>query len=300
MSGSSLYAKNLKYKKTQYILVERGDFMLKIGDFSKLTHISVRMLRYYDKQNLLKPSYVDPVTGYRMYAVEQVAELQKIVMLRDLNFGVAEITNVLDNWSDKQLIKRLCDKIREAESIIKAEKKRIVNIQKTIEHVRTKTLDKHYNVTIKAIAPITVISLRRKIASYFDENLLWQELMDFVQSEHIEYDRSKRNNVVIYHDEEHMDTDVDIEVCLIVRKMGQSRNGFIFRELEPLDYAACMMVYGPYDNLADAYSFFVNWLGKNKTYCLGETARQITIVDCNDTNNPNEYLTEIQLPLIMN
>lgn len=279
--------------------MERGDFMLKTGDLSKLTHISVRMLRYYDKQNLLKPSYIDPVTGYRMYAVEQVAELQKIVMLRDLNFGVTEIADVLKNWDDKQLVRILCNKVEEAEAIIEAEKKRIENICNTIEHIGNKMLDKHYNVTIKAIAPIKVISLRRKVASYYDEGSLWQELMDFVQSEHIEYGRSKRNNVVIYHDEEHMDTDIDIEVCLIVKKLGKSCDAFVFRELEPLEHTACMMVYGPYENLADAYSSFVNWLGQNKVYSLGQTARQITIVDFRDTDKPEEYLTEIQLPLII-
>lgn len=42
--------------------------MLKIGDFSKLSKISIRMLRYYDDLNLLKPDTVDPFTGYRYYS----------------------------------------------------------------------------------------------------------------------------------------------------------------------------------------------------------------------------------------
>ena len=39
--------------------------MFKIGEFSKLTQVSIRMLRYYDEMGLLKPSQVDPWTNYR-------------------------------------------------------------------------------------------------------------------------------------------------------------------------------------------------------------------------------------------
>ncbi|WP_097003535.1 TrmO family methyltransferase domain-containing protein [Lacrimispora amygdalina] len=45
--------------------------MFQIGEFSKLTQITIRMLRYYDEAGLLKPAEIDPWTGYRMYSVEQ-------------------------------------------------------------------------------------------------------------------------------------------------------------------------------------------------------------------------------------
>lgn len=52
--------------------------MLKIGDFSKLTRISIRMLRHYEKIGLLKPNEVDDFTGYRYYSVEQLTEANRI------------------------------------------------------------------------------------------------------------------------------------------------------------------------------------------------------------------------------
>ena len=42
--------------------------MLKIGEFSKLSRISIRMLRYYDEMGLLVPETIDPFTGYRYYS----------------------------------------------------------------------------------------------------------------------------------------------------------------------------------------------------------------------------------------
>ena len=46
--------------------------MLKIGDFSKLSRVSIRMLRHYDEIGLLKPVWIDPESGYRYYTPEQL------------------------------------------------------------------------------------------------------------------------------------------------------------------------------------------------------------------------------------
>ncbi len=60
--------------------------MFKIGDFSKLGQVSVRMLRHYDQLGLLKPGQIDKFTGYRYYAVEQLARLNRILFFKD--FGI--------------------------------------------------------------------------------------------------------------------------------------------------------------------------------------------------------------------
>ena len=52
--------------------------MLQIGEFSRLSRISVRMLRHYDQVGLLKPAEQDVQTGYRRYAVSQLAEANRI------------------------------------------------------------------------------------------------------------------------------------------------------------------------------------------------------------------------------
>ncbi|MFR8008207.1 MAG: MerR family DNA-binding transcriptional regulator, partial [Gordonibacter urolithinfaciens] len=55
--------------------------MLQIGEFSRLSRISVRMLRHYDQVGLLKPAEQDAQTGYRRYAVSQLAEANRITVL---------------------------------------------------------------------------------------------------------------------------------------------------------------------------------------------------------------------------
>ncbi len=63
-----------------------SDTMFKIGDFSKLGQVSVRMLRHYDQLGLLKPDHIDTFTGYRYYAVEQLVRLNRILFFKD--FGI--------------------------------------------------------------------------------------------------------------------------------------------------------------------------------------------------------------------
>ena len=76
--------------------------MLKIGEFSKLSRISIRMLRHYDDIGLLKPAEIDDFTGYRYYREEQLFIIGRITSLKDMGFALAEIIKILDNYDDKE------------------------------------------------------------------------------------------------------------------------------------------------------------------------------------------------------
>jgi DNA-binding transcriptional MerR regulator len=68
---------------------------LTIGDFSRATHLSVKMLRHYHDIGLLEPAGVDPGTGYRRYGTAQIATAQVIRRFRDLDMPLDEIHSVL-------------------------------------------------------------------------------------------------------------------------------------------------------------------------------------------------------------
>lgn len=94
------------------------DTMFRIGEFSKLTQVSIRMLRYYDEVGLLKPARVDKLTGYRLYSIDQIQVIQQIILLRDMEFNVAEIAYALVNWDDSFIIGRLENKKKEIQGLI--------------------------------------------------------------------------------------------------------------------------------------------------------------------------------------
>ena len=68
---------------------------LTIGEFARLTHLSVRTLRRYHDGGLLEPARVDPATGYRYYTSEQIPAAQVIHRLRELDMPLAEVRDLL-------------------------------------------------------------------------------------------------------------------------------------------------------------------------------------------------------------
>ena len=102
--------------------------MFRIGEFSKLTQVSIRMLRYYDEIGLLKPAKVDSFTGYRMYSANQIPLLQKIILLRDSKFTTAEIQNIILKDEEVNLVAQLKKKKQEINEEIRIEKQRIKRI----------------------------------------------------------------------------------------------------------------------------------------------------------------------------
>src|SRR6185437_12553040 len=69
--------------------------LLTIGEFSRMTHLSVKALRHYHDMGVLEPAAIDPFTGYRSYDATQVVPAQVIRRLRDLGMPLDSIRSVL-------------------------------------------------------------------------------------------------------------------------------------------------------------------------------------------------------------
>jgi DNA-binding transcriptional MerR regulator len=69
--------------------------MISIGDFSRMTQLSVKTLRHYHDVGLVAPHHVDPATGYRYYTLDQVPTAQVVRRLRALDMPVADVRSVL-------------------------------------------------------------------------------------------------------------------------------------------------------------------------------------------------------------
>uniref|UniRef100_UPI0040573DB5 MerR family transcriptional regulator n=1 Tax=Agathobacter sp. TaxID=2021311 RepID=UPI0040573DB5 len=75
------------------------------GTFAKMAKVSVRTIRFYDKQNVLKPSYVAP-SGARFYTDSDFAKLQQILLLKYLGFSLDDIRGMTINDTDSHFLSR--------------------------------------------------------------------------------------------------------------------------------------------------------------------------------------------------
>ena len=95
--------------------------MIKIGDFSKLSRVSIRMLRHYNDLGLLKPETVDSFTGYRYYSPAQLQIANRITALKDMGFSLASIAEIMKQYHDSEALEAFLavklEKVREEEQV---------------------------------------------------------------------------------------------------------------------------------------------------------------------------------------
>ncbi len=80
--------------------------MLKIGDFSALSKISIFMLRHYNEIGLLIPAHIDEATGYRYYSEEQLPIANRIQALKSMGLGLSIIKDILSEYNNEDSLKR--------------------------------------------------------------------------------------------------------------------------------------------------------------------------------------------------
>ena len=80
--------------------------MYKIGDFSSMSKTTIKTLRYYEKEGLLTPTYVDLYTGYRYYETSQLVELSKIISLRQIGVSIKDIKSILQGYDMEKILNK--------------------------------------------------------------------------------------------------------------------------------------------------------------------------------------------------
>src|SRR5512142_1157391 len=110
--------------------------MFKIGDFSKLAHVSIKTLRYYDEIGLLRPGEIDRFTGYRYYAATQLSRLNRILLLKGLGLSLDQIGRLLESdLPPDQLRGMLKLRRAEIERSIEEEETRLTQVEALLTQI---------------------------------------------------------------------------------------------------------------------------------------------------------------------
>ena len=76
--------------------------LYKIGMFANMNRVTIKTLRYYDEQKLLVPVYVDEENGYRYYAAGQMAQLHRIIALKNMGFSIDDIRKMMNGAEERK------------------------------------------------------------------------------------------------------------------------------------------------------------------------------------------------------
>ena len=262
--------------------------MYKIGEFSMLSKTTVKTLRYYEEQGLLKPCFVDRFTGYRYYETSQLGEIAAIVSWREVGLSIKEIRRVLNGEDVASVLKRRKQAIADSIEAYRDQLRKIDQMLK--ENLMKET------ITVKELPACTV---------YYKDGVVrdFGEIAEFVLTAGRECLESNPTMkcaspdycFVSYLDGEYRENDLKIRYAEAVEEAGVESETIRFMRLSPVK-AVCMQHRGAYEGLRAAYQKILQYVEENGME-MAELPRERYIDGCWNKDDPNDYLTEIQIPV---
>jgi effector-binding domain-containing protein/DNA-binding transcriptional MerR regulator len=266
--------------------------MLKIGDFSRLSQVSIKALRLYDQLDLLKPTQVDDFTGYRYYAASQLPRLHRILVLKELGFSLEQIGQLLnDSVSAEQIRGMLRLKRSNLQAQIEEEAVRLRRIETYLQQIEQENEMTIANVVIKKIGPALVASIREVIPKYTAIAPLYGEIYPYLYQQGAKPSYS----AAIWHDRGYQESDVDSEAMVFIDKEIPSSDRITVYELPGHEQMACYVHHGSYQTLTLSYNILLKWIEDN-AYQLTGPSRELYIQGGPEIDNES-YITELQFPV---
>jgi len=270
--------------------------MLKIGDLSKLSRVSVKTLRYYDEVGLLRPAQVDRFTGYRYYSFDQLPRLNRILALKDLGFSLEQIAQLLsEDLPAEQLRGMLRLRRAELSQHVQDELDQLARVEARLSQIEQEGKMPTYDVVIKKVELQLVAGVRDMIPAYPQQGHLWAELGAY-------YEQHKfvpaAPCLTVYYSEE---PNIDAEVCEVLSSPLPSSERVKVHELPGVETMASVVHHGPFATIGEAYAAIIKWIETNSYRCVGPV-REVYLREAQQTQSgvsqtdPNT-VTEIQFPV---
>lgn len=268
--------------------------MLKIGEFSKLSRISIRMLRYYDEMGLLVPETTDPFTGYRYYSEAQLFTAGRINALKDMGFKLCDAAELLKCWGDRETMEQRLLAQQDAARLQAEEATRRLRLLDTALERLRKDEPMKYDVTVKTIPERQVASVRQVIPGYEREGDLWGILMQETAGMRIQ-DGDPCLCTATFHDREYQESNVDVEVQKTVRGSYPDTEHVKFMTV-PAVQVASAVCRGSYDQMGEANAAVASWV-ENNSCAFDGPMFNIYHVSPHETDDPSEFVTEVCYPV---
>ncbi|SNS30851.1 DNA-binding transcriptional regulator, MerR family [Anaerovirgula multivorans] len=270
-------------------------FMLKIGDFSALSKISIYMLRHYNEIGLLIPAHIDEFTGYRYYSKEQLPVANRIQALKSMGLGLSIIKDILSEYDNEESLKRylMLQATQKQEEIVTMQKQLLL-LQTTIKSLEKTSHLPKCNIAIKELPKRNVISYRSTIATYDQEGILWKKLSEEISAQKVQF-ANPCYNIAIFHNEGFVEHGIDTEVQRAVVGTYQDTDTIKFKTVDPVT-AATLTYKGGYIQLREVNEAIASWISDNG-YEFNGSIFNIYHVSPETEPEPDNFITEVCFPI---
>jgi len=264
---------------------------LSIGDFSRMTFLSVKTLRHYHEVGLLAPAEVDPDSGYRRYDLSQVPRAQVIRRLRELGMPLEDVRAVME-----------APDVRARNATIEAHLRRMEReLEQTRETVRSLRLlldaeaPPAISIDYRQVGPMATVAIRDRVAnadmfSWLDEALT--ELRSFVETAGVE---RTGPNAALYSSELLEDEYGEIVALIPVAATPSAAQGIEQLALPAVEYAVALH-HGSIEDLDRTYSALGAIVAERAIGVQGPI-REDYLVSAFDTADEAEHRTAVGWPV---
>lgn len=264
-----------------------------IGDVAKMFHVSVGTLRHYEKSGLLKPEYIDAETGYRYYNTRQFEVLSTIRSLRVLDMPLEQISDFLHNRDVDKMLEMLEG---QKETVIRKQNK-LKMIEKKIEH-RIQLLR---DAVSSDIDTITVRRIPAQRVAWLKNTLSLHSYLDLETSlRQLEKDQEDTlvwlGKVGVGIAKEKLSVGKYDSYDMVFLALEQEDIYTGNTEIWPEETCVCLRFCGSHGDAPAYYQKLVDFIAEHNMRISG-FSREITMIDNGMTNNPGQFVTEIQIPV---
>ena len=279
--------------------------MFKIGDFSKFTCVSIKMLRHYDAIGLLKPAYADPQTGYRYYLADQLPRLNRIISLKELGFTLEQVICLMDSDLSTEKLKVILKAQRkEVLARLRAEEIRLAGVDLRLWQLEQGTPASAYDVLVREVPSCLMATLPHTVSeSEIPFAALFDEVEGYVAAYHARAFASPM--ALIYDHHEENPQKIEIAVPVTRRLAGNDR-------IQVCDIQggkmACVVYTGTDARTREALDTLRMWTDRQKYTVVGplrevylrfgaDHVEELDLPLAFLSDSENAYITELQLPI---
>ena len=266
--------------------------MFKIGEFSRLSQVPVKLLRRYDQLGLLPPVYVDERTGYRYYSAQQLIRLQRIQAFRDLGFTLQQIGRLLrEDLPPAHLRELFRRKHTELQHLLDTQQARLARIEARLRQIEQVGTLPPYEVVLKHVAPQAVASIREVIAPSQIPDL-FAELDDYLSYYGI---APSRPHSVLWHSTHPHQGRMDVEVSCVLTQPLACSSRIMTATLPEVMTMACVMHLCHPGNSCQACTAIDSWIEEHGYGFSGVAAREVYLSQ--EEERDSFLLAEMQIPV---